>query len=175
MSGDGDLEEANASTEGIIANGPKSNVKLGGGKGGKGLPRQTAKKRGRKKIGLQKTRTRIRHHKKRKYHRKRRSRRRHHRRSRVRVWRGSTPTMRFRHHATFAHLIHDALMRLNCRTRHVSGFSKRAMVNNIAKHYNLKLGRSFKKNLRRSITRLVAHKKLIVHGSITSSRQYTPT
>ena len=87
----------------------------------------------------------------------------------------STVSMRKHHHATFAHLIHDAFLRLKCNPNYNhGGFSKRAVAKNIEKHYKVKLGTNFKARLKLSFENLVAKKKLIAHGKRRYGIKYTP-
>ncbi|CAM6088007.1 unnamed protein product [Calypogeia fissa] len=107
-----------------------------------GSPNENAKEGGEEEQQKEKKRKAKRRHKQ-KHPRKRKSKRRYHRWKRrlpPRKGRGrqhghSTPAMRKKHHATFAHLIHDALLRLNCgrirKRKRYHGFSKRRMVENI--------------------------------------------
>ncbi|CAM6100797.1 unnamed protein product [Calypogeia fissa] len=141
-----------------------------------GSPNENAKEGGEEEQQKEKKRKAKRRHKQ-KPPRKRKSKRRYHRWKRrlpPRKGRGrqhghSTPAMRKKHHATFAHLIHDALLRLNCgrirKRKRYHGFSKRRMVENIEQWYRLKLGRKFKKNLSVSLDQLILENKLTCYTS----------
>jgi hypothetical protein len=75
----------------------------------------------------------------------------------------STLSMRRHHHATFRHLIHDALLRLKYRRRKSKkvGFTQNDMIRNIQKHYRIKLGKKFRTNYQQSLDKLCKRKKLI--------------
>ncbi|CAM6100798.1 unnamed protein product [Calypogeia fissa] len=84
----------------------------------------------------------------------------------------STVSMRKHHHATFAHLIHDALLRLKCSPIHRTGYSHKQLTRNIERHYRLKLGKKFKVRLQLSLERLVEKALLVPVGKAKKVQKY---